>query len=126
MAEYIVHRRFQGMFRATSAGVQPGSFGDTANAVFTLKQFGIDASVHVPRDIRDVNPCEFELIVTMDNHVAGELSALFPDLHHDRLVKWSINDPYGDDLQEYDRCAKVIHRELKKLLSKVEEVHGVL
>ena len=120
MAEYIAQRRFQNSVEATSAGVQPGSINDTASAVFTLKQVGIDATSHKPRDVREMNLSEFDLIVTMDNDVARELKQLFPALPNDRVIKWRINDPYGDDLEEYDRCAKVIYRELKKLLSRAE------
>lgn len=114
MAEHIARQRFQA--QATSAGVQPGSLADTANAVYTLKQSGIDASAHEPRDVREMNLSEFDLIVCMDNDVAREIMRLFPELPQHCLIKWKINDPYGDDLGEYDRCAKVIYRELKKLL----------
>ncbi|MGE3152060.1 MAG: low molecular weight phosphatase family protein [Nitrospiraceae bacterium] len=119
LAEYISRGRFRGQIDAESAGVQPGSVEDSSNAIYTLRQHGIDARAHKPRDVRGVNIAEFDLIVTMDNQVARTLHELFPALPSERLKKWRINDPYGDDLAEYDECAKVIHRELKRMLSSV-------
>jgi protein-tyrosine-phosphatase len=117
MAEYIARRRFKGHTELMSAGVQPGSIGDVSNAVYTLKQFGIDASAHIPRDVREVNLSDFDLIITMDRQVARDLKLLFPDLANSRVAKWRISDPYGDDLAEYRRCAEIIYRQLKSLLN---------
>lgn len=121
MAEYIARRRFHQQFEATSAGTRPGSFADTPNTVFTLSRFDIDASGHRPRDVRKVNLADYDLIVTMNDDVATALKQLFPSLPSDRLTKWRISDPYGDDLAEYNRCANVIHKELKRMLQRVEK-----
>jgi protein-tyrosine-phosphatase len=122
LAEYIANRRFPGQVEATSAGIHPGSVEVTANAVYTLKQDDIDASGHRPRDVRKMNLAEFDPIVTMDNNVARTLTKLFSALPSDRIRKWQVKDPYGDDLAEYEQCFKVICRELKKMPSpKVEE-----
>lgn len=120
MAEYIANRRFRIYLDAVSAGVQPGSISQAANAIYTLKRYGIDAGDHIPRDVREINLSRFDLIVSMDNDVAKKMRKLFPDLSSNRHVSWRIDDPYGDDLGQYDRCATVIQRELKKLVSKIE------
>ena len=116
MAEYLARERFH--LKAESAGVTPGSISDIDNAVYTLKQHGIDASKHSPRDVKTLDICAYDLIVTMDNHVKSELLQLFPKTPLDRLEKWGINDPYGDDLTEYERCAGKIHKQLKLMSEK--------
>lgn len=119
MAEHIARRRFQNRIEVRSAGTNPGSIADASNAIYTLQQVGIDASSHEPRDVREMALADFDLVVAMDKHVGRELKQLFPDLVDARLVMWRIGDPYGDNLEEYDRCAKMIYRELKKLFSRV-------
>lgn len=118
MAEYIARCRFNNRVEAASAGVRPGSPEDASNAIFTLKQVRIDASAHIPRDLRHVDLSDFDLIVTMDNHVAQELKRLYPELADSRITKWRIKDPYGDDLAEYRSCSEVICRQLKVLLGR--------
>jgi len=116
LAEYITRRKFGASVEATSAGIRPGSIGDMTNAVYMLKRLlNIDASGHRPRDVREVDLEAFELLVAMDNHVARELLQLFPALPLDRLIRWRIKDPYGDDLAEYEHCAQAVYKELKKL-----------
>ena len=116
LAEYITRRKFGQIAEATSAGLQPGTIHDTANAVYTLNRLlNIDASTHTPRDVRELDVAAFDLLVAMDNHIAIQLQELFPALPPNRLVRWRINDPYGDDLVEYEHCAQAVDRELKKL-----------
>jgi arsenate reductase (thioredoxin) len=116
-AEYLANHRFRAHIEAASAGIRPGSVEDAENAVYTLKQYGIDASGHRPLDVREVNLREYDLIVAMEPAVAKSLGQLFPALSSDRIRKWRIRDPYGDDLAEYEHCASAIHRELRWMLS---------
>lgn len=117
MAEYIARRRFYKQLEVASAGIDPGAVDDAANAIYTLQRCDIDASGHRPRNVKDVNVADYDLIVAMDNYVAQEIGRLFPILQSERIMRWKINDPYGDDLEEYDRCAKFIHRELRRLVN---------
>jgi protein-tyrosine-phosphatase len=32
-----------------------------------------------------------------------------------KLLTWNIDDPYGDDLEEYRRCALKINQEVSRL-----------
>ena len=57
----------------------------------------------------------FDLVVAMDNQVATQVQKIFPSIPTERLKKWKIPDPYGDDLSEYGRCAATINAEMKKL-----------
>ena len=116
MAEHIARKKFGKGIEVASAGVSPGSTEDAQNAVSTLKKlFNVDASSHKPKDVRTIAIDTFDLVVTMDNQVAAQVQKVFPDLHTERLEKWSISDPYGDDLTEYECCAATINTEMKNL-----------
>ncbi len=89
---------------------------DSENAIYTLKSLlSVDASSHQPRDVRTVDVERFDLVITMNNQIATEVRRLFPNLPVERLVKWRIKDPYGDDPAEYQQCAHAIYAALKRL-----------
>lgn len=114
--EYIARKKFERIIDASSAGIRPGTVEDANNAIYTLKSLlGVDASQHQLRDVRTVDVVSFELVIAMDNQIASEVRRIFPNLPAERLVKWRIRDPYGDDLAEYQRCAQAVYTKLKKL-----------
>jgi len=115
MAAYIVSSRFPQNIKAQSAGLCPGAPSDALNAIDTLRAHRIDASGHVPRDVRDVDISTFDVVVAMDSAVARQFKKLFPNFDTARLATWRIQDPYGDDLSEYEICANRIHREVDRL-----------
>lgn len=50
-----------------SAASLPQKATDAANAIYTLKKnFNIDASGHVPKDVRTLNLADYELIIALD------------------------------------------------------------
>lgn len=127
LAEHLARKKFGGYIEVASAGVCPGSIRDASNAIFTLKNlFSLNASTHVPQDVRTVGIDTFDLVVAMDNQVAGQVREIFPNLAVEHLVRWKISDPYGDDLTEYERCAITINTQLRKLniLRKDEGSHN--
>jgi protein-tyrosine-phosphatase len=116
LAEHIARKKFGEYIEVASAGIDPGSIEDTHNAVFTLKSlFDLDASGHKPLNVRAVDIDTFDLVVAMSNQVAKQVQEIFPSLAFEHLVKWSIPDPYGDDLSQYQRCAAAINTQLKNL-----------
>jgi protein-tyrosine-phosphatase len=54
----------------------------------------------------------------MDKWVARKVVEQFPGFPTERLVKWDIEDPYGDNLTEYQRCGLAILRQLKTLANR--------
>jgi protein-tyrosine-phosphatase len=119
MAEFIGRERFGDSLETLSAGLRPQQPADAANAIYTLKAvFNIDASWHVPKDVRQVELCNFDLVITMDQRVARKFADQFPDFPTERLLKWKIDDPYGDDLAEYRRCGLAILKQLKILTNR--------
>lgn len=112
MAEALAKRRFGDDAFIRSAGLWPQSPEDAANAIKTLKnQFDLDASEHIPRDVRDFNFDDFDLIVAMDKSVTRELK-IVPST---KLIIWNIEDPYGNDLTKYRRHALDIMREVERM-----------
>ena len=116
MAEFIARKKLGGVLEVSSAGFCPQAPQDAENAIHTLKvTFDIDASGHEPRDVRSINIESFDIVVAMDSRVARRIKEVFPAYPVERLVTWQIDDPYGDDLADYQRCAQAISVHLKKL-----------
>lgn len=113
MAEVLARRRFGNSVLISSAGLKPQKPEDAKNAIDTLKiEFGLDASGHIPRDVRSLNLEAFDYIVAMDKYVANQLKALTERA----VIVWNIDDPWGnDDLYEYKRCALKIMQQLADL-----------
>ena len=115
LAEYLTRHGFGDYAEPSSAGLRPQKPADAENAVLTLSTFGIDASNHQPRSLDTVDLHSFDIIIAMKKDIAREVLAKF-SLPADRLRVWNIADPFGDNLEEYQRCARKILVELRKLL----------
>jgi protein-tyrosine-phosphatase len=86
---------------------------DGSNAIEALAAaYSIDASSHVPRDVRDIELDSFDVIVAMDRGIARELKGLSAR----EPVVWEIHDPWGNDPTEYRSTAIIIGQKVKKLL----------
>jgi protein-tyrosine-phosphatase len=112
IAEALTKRRYGEHVIVRSVGLKPGTPEDAANALDTLKNhFDISVPRHTPTGIQDIHFEDFDLLVALDKYVAKKLK----DLPHKKLLTWNIDDPYGDDLEEYRRCALKINREVERL-----------
>lgn len=112
MAEALTKRRYGDQVRVKSAGLKPGTPEDTTNAMETLHiHFGINPFIHNPLDIQVLNFQNFDIVVAMKKDVAKKLKDVPPSI----LVTWNIDDPFGDDLEEYRRCALKINQEVSRL-----------
>ena len=127
MAEYLGRARLGSILgpnaRIASAGIRPQGKEDTTNAVGTLhSDFDIDASAHIPQDVRNIDTDSFDLIVSIDDtgsdHIAQAVRAL--GVTTDRHVSWKIKDPWGDDPTEYEASALAICRALAELRKRTE------
>ena len=88
------------------------------NAIRTLKTvFDIDASGHVPRGLEQVDFSVFNLIVAIDDPRSGRNYETLKQrgVPKEILLRWKIEDPYGDDQDSYDSCALALTREVSKL-----------
>jgi protein-tyrosine-phosphatase len=113
-AEYLGPAVFGQGVVFESAGIQPGLAADAENAVYSLKaNFDVDASRHVPRDVRSLDLTGYDLVIALDQSAVKVLrDAALPEA---RLRFWKVKDPWGGDLTEYDRAAIDIKRRLFQL-----------
>jgi len=112
MAEALARRRFGDSIRVSSAGLRPQQAADAKNAIDTLKfEFGLDASGHVPRDMRDLDLDVFDYVIAMDKAIAKQVKTLTQS----DIIVWQIDDPWGDDLYEYKQCALRIMQQVSRL-----------
>jgi protein-tyrosine-phosphatase len=112
MAEALARRRFGNSARVSSAGLRPQQAVDAKNAIDTLKaEFGLEMSGHIPRNVRDMDLEAFDHVVALDKYIAKQLKGVPTE----KLIVWQIDDPYGDDLSEYRRCALKIMQQVSIL-----------
>lgn len=116
-AEFIARERFGNIIEPLSTGFRPRQAADAENAIDTLRVvLSIDASGHTPREIRQLDLQSFDLAVTMEKWVADRFAKQFPADPPERVIKWKIDDPCGDDLERYRTCPQAIFNELKGLV----------
>ena len=122
MAEYLGRARLRSILgpnaQIASAGIRPQHRGDAANAVHTLRStFGIDASGHIPQDVRSTDLQHFDLVVSIDDRHTNEIAQVVRTLGvtQERHVKWKIPDPYDGDFTEYEESALAICKALAEL-----------
>ena len=118
LAEYIGRRKFEATIDTASAGIKPQAAADATAAVETLRDIGIDASLHRPRGLEEVDPDSFDQVVAMEPHVAKIFRMRFPAFPLSRLKVWKIDDPW-DNPAAYADCAEQVFHELRKFVQKL-------
>ena len=116
IAEYLARAQYSDKIAAQSAGLRPGTLTDCEDAIYTLSQYKIDASVHCPRDIKEIDLKQFDVVVALDKKVAQSLSHR---VEKQKLIVWDINDPYDpyeSDMVRYRQCATMIAKSLRRLV----------
>jgi len=100
-------------------------------AVQVGKEFGVDLSVNLSKGVNACDMQNADLIVTMEYGQSLRLKATFPDAQNkinllrefapwpDRL-SCNIYDPYGFDVDEFQRCFQKIKRALEGLKCQIE------
>jgi protein-tyrosine-phosphatase len=77
---------------------------------------GLDLSGHAPQNVADLDLSTFNRIVAVAPAVAQRLRAAHNRID-DRLVTWSIPDPYGGSMADYRLCLEQIDAALDRLLA---------
>ena len=115
MAEVLAADR--GLPAASAGTMAQRGDGAAPYAVRALRMArGLDLSRHAPRSVSDCDLSTFSRIVAVAPSVAQRLRADHADLD-DRLVIWSISDPYGGSMADYRLCLEQIDAALDRLLS---------
>ena len=78
-----------------------------------MRSVGLDISNHKPTPIEDVIIDEFEFVVALANSVRAAL--LERGVAASKIMDLFVSDPYGNDLDQYRRCADTIMTRLAKL-----------
>jgi len=118
LAKHIGRHMFGERAHFDSAGIHPQAPEDARMAIKTLKkQYGIDASGHLPADIRFVSLSTYNLIVALDRDVAEALE-IPPGIVFEA---WDVRDPYGHP-SEYVSCGQKIEEELTALIGRLQPI----
>ena len=103
---------------AESAGIaaqrSDGAAPFAARALQTARGRSLDA--HTPQSVDALDLSAFDRIVALDAAVARRLRTNHA-VQNDRLVTWSIPDPYGGSMADYRLCLEQIDDALDRLLS---------
>lgn len=120
-AEYLARHSFGDAVMFESAGISPQSAEDAENAVYTLKKnFNIDASKHVPRDVRSLDLTAYSLIIALEKSAANLVRKLGAPAS--KVKVWKIRDPWELDLSEYDRASLEIKRKILRLKASIHDI----
>lgn len=104
--------------QADSAGVaaqrsdRPAPFA--ARALRAARGHTLDD--HTPQSVDDLDLSAYDHIVAMAPSIAQQLRSKY-DVAPDRLVSWTIPDPYGGSMADYRLCLEQIDTALTRLLS---------
>ena len=125
MAAALARDLFGEMVRVESAGVDAGG-GEAATrlAVDAMRERGIDISGHRSRDVEDLDVKGYDLIVAMTEYIADDLRRRF-DVSKGNLLAWNVDDPAGNDSDDYRRCADEIKTKLSRLHTALAASHGL-
>ncbi|MBI4310143.1 MAG: hypothetical protein HY681_00050 [Chloroflexi bacterium] len=106
MAAALARKALGDAVQADSAGLEIRETEAAPDAVdVAMDLLGVDLSGHVPAPLSRYFLSEYDVIVAMTPSVAYQLGVLYP-LPADRLVVWSVSDPYGQGRAAYERCAR--------------------
>ena len=91
---------------AMSAGTHPAS-EVSENAIKVLQSKGIPTKNLYPKSIDDIDWKSFDLVISMGCGVSC------PNIRIDQ--DWNLDDPVGQSLELFERCASTIEDSIKNL-----------
>lgn len=99
------------------------NFGDcvSSNSVQAMKEYGIDISNHIPKQINMDMIEKVDYIIPMSNSHKQALIANGVDKNKILCFSESISDPYGQSLAVYKQCAKQIKENIEKLYGELND-----
>lgn len=115
-AEYLGRSVFGDEVAFESAGIRAQRAPDGNTTLSLMTSFSIDASKHVPRDVRTLDLEQYDLIIALDRAAARQLEDM--GVPTPKMLLWKIRDPWGGDLAEYDRAALDVKHRLFQLDAK--------
>lgn len=107
----------------------------TKNAVLAMEELGLDIEKHKAKQVTEELVDWADLILTMEATHFEQIEAMFPQaepkMHtlmgfaegeygYPGSGRYDIEDPYGEDLEDYRSCAKQINQQIIKVIAKLE------
>jgi arsenate reductase len=90
MAEALINDLGRGRYQAWSAGSGPAGYVHP-KSIETLQRHGIDPGLPRSKSWNEFAAHEFDLIITVCDHAAGESCPRFPG--NPKKLHWSMHDP---------------------------------
>jgi arsenate reductase len=116
MAEALANHWGAGRVRAWSAGSHP--LGEITSETYeVMREIGISLEGQWSKGLRDVPLAEMDVVVGM----GCEVECPVPSGFKGRMIEWNIPDPYNRDLEFFQGIRDLIEREVKALLSDLDE-----
>jgi arsenate reductase len=116
MAEALANGLGGGRVRAWSAGSHP--LGEIAPETYeVMSEKGISLEGQWSKGLRDVPLAEMDVVVGMGCEVECPLPSGFKG----RVIEWNIPDPYSHELPAYRSVRDLIERQVKALLSDLDQ-----
>lgn len=117
MAAGIAQKMLQGIAYVKSAGIY--AFGNKAaqEAIEVMQRhLGIDISEHQPQAVENFLLNDFDYIIAMGFYEYEHLKARH-QIIPSKLIEWDIEDPYGQGIEAYEKCASKIQKCIQELLT---------
>ena len=114
MAEGLAKQTLGDNAHVESAGISPAFPGAQPEAIKVMHDlFGIDISRHHTRNVVDLEVDRFDWIITLDPYVYESMKSKYR-WADDLLHLWDIDDPFGNSVEEYKKCARLIQHYIQK------------
>ncbi len=126
MAERIAKKMAKSLkmkdLKFSSAGIYAKGDNITQNASAVLKKLGYDSRNRKSVKLTKIKPNVIYVAVTNDHKkfINSKKVLSFEDL------AGTVLDPYGQNLEVYEKTAKQIEKNVEVLLKKIESLRGVL
>lgn len=114
IAERLFRRAAGGRHEARSAGAAASGTAAEPTVVDALRELGVDASDHVPRQLDDEALAWADIAVTV---CRDDVCPATPGV---RRLHWGFDDPYGRPLEEVRAIRDGIRERVERLVAELE------
>lgn len=123
MAAVLTKQLLSGETYVGSAGISPSLGRASENAVKVMSEFGIDISNHFSKGVESLSLDLFDHVVALDFDITDCLIKNH-GVEASKLVEWEIEDPIGQDIGFYRKCAFEIKSRLESFLTTLEKFNS--
>lgn len=113
----VTDMKLMNMYASSAGTFADNSSRATKNAILACKQIGVDLSKHISKNISDVNLNEFDKFIVMTNLHRDFLCNLGVDEDKIYILGDQIQDPYGGNIEVYEKCCDQIYNALLQLIN---------